>query len=261
MSSIPTLKDAAQVLRYAFDDDTNTIRTTASFTGTISVALDQASDSVAIGDGTALFTGTAVGPHHAEDVNVVQSVLPTGAATSAAQTTAQASLSSIDGKLNSLGQKAMAASVPVVIASDQSAVPVSAASLPLPSGAATAANQATANTSLASIDSKLTSPIAVKQATAVAGTVSQAAVSVGTSAVRITVSGSAPAATRSLMTVTPDSASTAKFYIGSASVTSSGATRGMPIIPGESIAFVQDAGDYYIVSDTAAQTVYILEQA
>lgn len=42
-----------------------------------------------------------------------------------------------------LGQAAMAASLPVVIASDQSAVPVSATSLPLPSGAGTSANQTT----------------------------------------------------------------------------------------------------------------------
>lgn len=51
--------------------------------------------------------------------------LPTGASTSALQTTGNSSLSSIDGKLNSLGQKTMAASVPVVIASDQSTIPVS----------------------------------------------------------------------------------------------------------------------------------------
>jgi hypothetical protein len=69
--------------------------------------------------------------------------LPTGASTSALQTAGNASLSSIDGKLNSLGQKAMAASMPVVIASDQSTVPVSMASAPLPTGAATAANQTT----------------------------------------------------------------------------------------------------------------------
>lgn len=43
----------------------------------------------------------------------------------------------------SLGQKAMAASFPVVIASDQSAVPISAATLPLPTGAATEATLAT----------------------------------------------------------------------------------------------------------------------
>ena len=39
------------------------------------------------------------------------------------------------------GQQAMANSVPVAIASNQSAVPISAASLPLPSGAATLAGQ------------------------------------------------------------------------------------------------------------------------
>jgi hypothetical protein len=50
--------------------------------------------------------------------------LPTGASTSALQTSGNASLTSIDGKLNSLGQKAMTASVPVVIASDQSLFPV-----------------------------------------------------------------------------------------------------------------------------------------
>lgn len=51
--------------------------------------------------------------------------LPTGASTSALQTTGNTSLSSIDGKLGSLGQKTMAGSAPVVIASDQSAVPIS----------------------------------------------------------------------------------------------------------------------------------------
>jgi hypothetical protein len=50
--------------------------------------------------------------------------LPTGASTSALQTSGNSSLSSIDGKLNSLGQKTMAASAPVVLSSDQSAIPV-----------------------------------------------------------------------------------------------------------------------------------------
>lgn len=80
--------------------------------------------------------------------------LPSGAATSALQTTGNSSLSSIDGKLNSLGQKTMANSVPVVLASDQSTLAISAASLPLPSGAATSALQTTGNTSIASIDTK-----------------------------------------------------------------------------------------------------------
>lgn len=50
---------------------------------------------------------------------------PIGASTSALQTTGNASLASIDSKLNTLGQKVMASSVPVVIASNQSAIPVS----------------------------------------------------------------------------------------------------------------------------------------
>lgn len=57
--------------------------------------------------------------------------LPTGAATGTKQDTGNTSLSSIDGKFGSLGQKAMTGSAPVVLASDQSAVatkaPVNAA--------------------------------------------------------------------------------------------------------------------------------------
>jgi len=50
--------------------------------------------------------------------------LPTGAATSALQTTGNSSLTSIDGKVPSKGQATMAASTPVVVASDQSRIPV-----------------------------------------------------------------------------------------------------------------------------------------
>jgi len=51
--------------------------------------------------------------------------LPTGASTSVLQTTGNTSLSSINGKLNSLGQKTKAGSVPVTIASDQGSIAVS----------------------------------------------------------------------------------------------------------------------------------------
>ena len=47
------------------------------------------------------------------------------------------------GRINTLGQKTMANSTPVVIASDQSTIPISAATLPLPTGAATEATLAT----------------------------------------------------------------------------------------------------------------------
>ena len=65
-----------------------------------------------------------------DNVTVVSSALPTGAATSANQTSGNAllttidsSISSLSAKFNSLGQKVMAGSVPVVISSDQSDVP------------------------------------------------------------------------------------------------------------------------------------------
>lgn len=52
--------------------------------------------------------------------------LPTGASTSALQTTGNSTLLTISGQLpTTLGQKAMAASLAVVIASDQTAIPVS----------------------------------------------------------------------------------------------------------------------------------------
>lgn len=53
--------------------------------------------------------------------------------------------------INPNGLTTAANSQPVVIASDQAAVPVSVASLPLPAGSATAALQTTANSSLATI--------------------------------------------------------------------------------------------------------------
>lgn len=87
------------------------------------------------------------------------------------QTTANASLSSIDGKLSTidsgipaaLGQTTMSASMPVVIASNQSAVPVSgtfwqatqpvsASSLPLPTGAATETTLAALNTKVTAVN-------------------------------------------------------------------------------------------------------------
>lgn len=59
-----------------------------------------------------------------QPVSAASLPLPSGAATSANQTTGNSSLSSIDAKLSSLGQKTMASSAPVVIASDQSAIPI-----------------------------------------------------------------------------------------------------------------------------------------
>jgi len=83
--------------------------------------------------------------------------LPTGASTSALQTTGNTSLASIAaGTPTSLGAKTTANSMAVNIASDQT-VPVSIASaIPLPTGAATSANQATENSSLSTIATNTT---------------------------------------------------------------------------------------------------------
>lgn len=218
--------------------------------------------------------------------------LPTGAATSALQTTGNTSLSSIDGKLAALGQKAMAGSEPVVIASDQSAIPASqsgtwnvtnvSGTVSLPTGAATSALQTSGNSSLTSIATNTANipakgaantanstpvniasdqTVPIKILTNAAGTITQAAITVGTTAVRLTVSGSAPASTRQQLLAIVDSASTAKFYIGSSTVTSSGATRGLQILAGMPFSASNDAGDYWIISDTAGQTVYAVEQS
>jgi hypothetical protein len=73
-----------------------------------------------------------------------------GSATSALQTTGNTSLASIDTKLPAKGSANSANSTPVVIASDQAAVPVTV------SGVSTAANQTTGNTSLATIATNTT---------------------------------------------------------------------------------------------------------
>lgn len=124
--------------------------------------------------------------------------LPTGAATSALQTSGNASLTSIDGKLPAtLGQKTMANSFAVVLASDQTAIPVSqsgtwttgrtwtlasgtdsvaavqsgtwninniSGTVSLPTGASTSALQTTGNSSLSSIDGKLVDDFGVSTA-------------------------------------------------------------------------------------------------
>lgn len=309
-------------------------------------------------------------------------------------------LSQIGGAAITEGQKTSSASIPVVIASDQSTLPVSAASLPLPAGAATSANQVTQETTLSSIlanqtngtqevsvtnfpatqpvsgtvtviqptgtnlhtvvdssalptgastaanqateitslasivtnttgsataanqatqitslntialtqgsstggtaatDSNLagglfhTSPatvltngaqraleldqsgnlrviqnaanssVSAQALTPAAFTIHQAAITVGTTAVRLTVVGTTPAINRVVLVATPDSAtaSTVVFYIGSSTVTNSGATRGIEIQQGQSFTANNDAGDYWIVASVAAQTVTVMEQ-
>lgn len=96
-------------------------------------------------------------------VSTVSLPLPTGASTAANQTTTNASLSSIDGKLPALSSGRVPVDVgtsinvgEVEVKNDTgNPVPISVASLPLPTGASTSALQTTGNTSLTNIDSNL----------------------------------------------------------------------------------------------------------
>lgn len=80
-----------------------------------------------------------------------------GAAVVAALTALQ---TAVESRLGLVGQRSMAASTPVVVASDQTAVPMSATSLPLPAGAAT---QATLSASIYDSLDYLTGPARVKR--------------------------------------------------------------------------------------------------
>lgn len=83
--------------------------------------INQGGNSAAVSAANALkVDGSAV----TQPISAASLPLPTGAATSANQTTANASLSSIDTKTLAAGQATMAASSPVVIASNQSAIQV-----------------------------------------------------------------------------------------------------------------------------------------
>jgi len=162
--------------------------------------------------------------------------LPTGASTSALQTTGNTSLSSIDGKLPALtagrvpvdgtfwqatqpvsgsvsitGTAAVsgpltdtqlrATAVPVSGTFWQATQPVSAASLPLPSGAATSAAQTTTNTSLSSMDGKLAA-------------LQSGAMPIGDNSASLTVDGTAYAATVSFTRPANVTAYTAGDVIG-----------------------------------------------
>lgn len=101
---------------------------------------------------------------------------------------------------------------------------------------------------------------ATSAATPTALTVKAAAVTIGTSAVRLTNNGSAPASTRVLLVAQLLAASTANCFMGPSTVTSSGSTRGIQMFAGQSFSFNNDAGDYYAICDSSSQTFLITEQ-
>lgn len=191
--------------------------------------------------------------------------------------------------------------------------PVSLASAPLPTDAATATNQSSILTALASLLTELqlkadlseTQPVNIQNASLAvtgtfwqatqpvsiasmpstpvtgaltdselratpvpisgtvtanknykAGTLKTAQVAVGLTEVRATTDGSAPSATRNLLKIKPSKNNSGAIFI----ITAGGSTStGMEIIGPDTVSFEYDPTDYFLISDTAAQTVEIVE--
>jgi hypothetical protein len=100
-------------------------------------------------------------------------------------------------------------------------------------------------------------PVTVYQGTPAALTIHQAVILAGTTAMRLTYNGNAPASTRVLLVFQLSTAATNICFVGSSSVTTS---NGAVISPGEKLALTNDAGDYYVICAGMFQAVYILEQ-
>lgn len=120
-----------------------------------------------------------------------------------------------------LGQGTMATSLKVVLPSDQSAIPTSSTEQ------------------------------------SVSGTVTNSLETVGVTRSRATVGAIAPTASRKKLMIKPSLANTGKIYIGGSTVT---IANGMEIIGPDRLEFNFDTGDYYLISDTAAQSVEIIEK-
>ena len=175
---------------------------------------------------------------------------------------------------------------------------ISAAALPLPSGASTLAEQQTQTTALGSltetapatdtgssgingrlqrIAQRLTSLIGLfpssigqkassgslsvvlssdSQPIVSSGAITQIQKTVGLTAVRATVSGSAPSAARKKLLIKPSKNNSGSIYFGSSSVTTA---NGLEIIGPDRLEFLLDSSDYYLISDTAGQVVEIIE--
>lgn len=109
---------------------------------------------------------------------------------------------------------------------------------------------------IAALKGILTAANAISDSNEGTGTVSTSQITVGTSAVRATVSGAAPSAGRKKLIIKPSKNNTGAIYCGSSSVTTA---NGVEIIGPDTRIFDFDSSDYYLISNTAGQTVELLE--
>lgn len=198
-----------------------------------------------------------------------------GAATAALQTTGNSTLSTINTTLGtpfqsggSIGNTSFAATQATASSLNATVVTTGGVAVAKDSSLSTInttlgspfqAGGSIGNTSFASTQSG-TWTVNSKPATPTAVTVKQAAVTIGTSAVRLTNDGLVPPSTRVLLVAQLLSSSTANCFFGSSSVANSGASRGIQMFAGQSFSFNNDAGDYYAICDASSQTFLITEQ-
>lgn len=180
-----------------------------------------------------------------ESVTVASSALPVGAATEAKQdalighvdgvegllTTIDTDTGSIDGKLPS---GLTVSSTRLLVDGSGVTQPISVSSLPLPSGAATDANQSTANASLSSIDGKLPANLTV-------------------SSTRLLVDGSGTTQPTSVAVRTPTTTSVSSSASSVAILASNASRRGF------SISNISTAKLYLSFSDPATTTNCFIE--
>lgn len=113
-----------------------------------SVSVVIASDQTPIDVNATITIPPGIATEAKQDTQIAQlALLATEATLGSRLSTAQ-----FEARINTQGQKNMAASTPVVIASDQSDLPISVGSLPLPTGAATEAKQDAEISLLSTID-------------------------------------------------------------------------------------------------------------
>ena len=146
--------DFGNVIKMVYDPPTESLKVLATITiGSITVDLDAANDSVRLGDGVLLNTLTNVGGKNAIDVNIAGGTLVF-------------TIDQADDSIR-LGDGTTLFTGTTVGLKTGLDINVINSVLPLPTGASTEAKQDIANISLASIDSKLTSPLVVSGAVTV----------------------------------------------------------------------------------------------
>ena len=188
------------------------------------------------------------------------------------QVTGNTSLASILANTPTLGQKTSSGSVPIVIASDQSTLPVSISSIALPTGASTSALQITGNTTLSSI---LTNTPSLGQAAMTASVPvvlasNQSSIPVSTPLAGpiagqkvIAVTNTAVALPNVVLvngiTITAHSTNTGNLFVGASGVltTDDGTGNGYRLMPGASVAYAcANANTVYINGANVGDFVY-----